>query len=145
MASPQPQPQWMVGVFRGGNYHADARGNHPSQLQLAGPMGPPGGFGSSGGGGGGGGSQAGRLSINGSAEPLDPAMPWAGMLSSRYMGTLTHMLGERPPPPHHARTTRAPRAHHARPYPTRTPQRLAAAPPSHCQRLPASPSPDPPH
>ena len=29
-------------------------------------------------------------------EP-DPAMPWAGRLSSRYMGTLTHMLGERAP------------------------------------------------
>lgn len=94
MASPQAQPQWMVGVYRGGLYQVDARAKHPSHQGGPGALQPfPNSFG--GHSGAGAGALFGR-GQNGVSEPADPAMPWAGMLSSRYMGTLTHMLGEPP-------------------------------------------------
>lgn len=93
MASPQAQPQWMVGVYRGGLYQVDARAKHPSHQGGPGALQPfPNSFG--GHSGAGAGALFGR-GQNGVSEPADPAMPWAGMLSSRYMGTLTHMLGGR--------------------------------------------------
>ncbi len=78
---PSNPHQSMVTVFRGGGAGLDPRHAAPAHGVLANGTGPA----------------AGPVGPYGRPmafldEP-DPAMPWAGRLSNRYMGTLTHMLG----------------------------------------------------